>query len=237
MTDTSVPKPLRGFFLCGTDTGVGKTEVGRALLSRWAALGLHPRALKPVETGCTDDAPADALALRGACGAPHDQLSLEEVCPYRFRQPAAPLVAAEAEGRSVDLGVLLEHVARARKQGPILVEAAGGLLVPLAREPLTGALLTNLDLAARVGLPAILVGRAGLGTINHCVLSVRALRERAIDVVAVVLNRTQPGDDPTHATNAKMIAELARVLVLGPGVFEPDAAKRPAALLALVAGL
>ena len=237
MTDTSVPKPLRGFFLCGTDTGVGKTEIGRALLGRWAAQGLHPRALKPVETGVTGGDAADALALRAACGPPNDALPLDEVCPYRFGLPAAPLVAAEAEGRSVDLGVLLEHVARARKQGPILVEAAGGLLVPLAREPATGALLTNLDLAARVGLPAILVGRAGLGTINHCVLSVRALRERAIDVVAVLLNRTQPGDDPSQATNAKMIAELARVQVFGPGVFEADAAKRPAALAELVAEL
>lgn len=237
MTDLTVPKPLRGFFLCGTDTGVGKTEVGRALLTRWAAQGLHPRALKPVETGCVDDAALDALALRAACGAPNDALDINDICPYRFRLPAAPLVAADAEGRSVDLGHLLDHVARARKQGPILVEAAGGLLVPLAREPATGALLTNLDLAARVGLPALLVGRAGLGTINHCVLSVRALRERAIDVVAVVLNRTGPGEDATYETNATMIAELARVKVLGPGVFEADAARRPQALAELLAGL
>jgi dethiobiotin synthetase len=237
MTDLDSPKPVRGFFLCGTDTGVGKTEVGRAILLRWAALGLRPRALKPVETGVLDDRPLDALALREACGEPGNSLPIDEVCPYRFKLPAAPLVAAEAQGASVDLHKLLEHVARARRQGPVLVEAAGGLQVPLAREPATHALLTNLDLAARVGLPAVLVARAGLGTINHSVLSVRALRDRAVDVVAVVLNRTQPGGDPSQESNARMIAELARVQVLGPGPFEPDPAKRPAALLELVSGL
>jgi dethiobiotin synthetase len=221
------------FLVVGTDTGVGKTELSRALLAAWALRGLAPRALKPIETGCPPDAPEDALALRSACGAPNDRLPLDEVCPYRFLLPAAPLIAAEAEGRSIDLAAIEALVARARGGGPLLVEAAGGLLVPLARE--RGQLATNLDLAVRLGLPALLVGRAGLGTVNHCALSALALRARGVEVRAILLNRTLAGDDPTLATNARLVAELTGLRVFGPGPFEPDARLRPAALALLAA--
>ena len=119
---------MKGFFVAGTDTGVGKTEIARAICASLARKGLRPLALKPVETGCEPDRPEDALALREACGSAQ---SLDEVCPYRFRLPAAPLVAAEAEGAQIDLLRIEQLVARAST--PIVVEAAGGLLVPLAR--------------------------------------------------------------------------------------------------------
>jgi dethiobiotin synthetase len=176
---------MRGWFVAGTDTGVGKTEVARAICALLLERGHAPRALKPVETGCAPDAPEDALALRAACG---NTQPLDEVCPYRFRLPAAPLVAAEAEGASVDL-FRIEKLA-ARGPGPVVVEAAGGLLVPLARQPLSleeadppdrapaQAVVTNLDLADRLALPVILVARASLGTVNHCALSAEALARR-----------------------------------------------------------
>src|SRR5207253_2002371 len=117
---------VKGFFVAGTDTGVGKTEIARAICASLARKGLRPLALKPVETGCEPDRPEDALALREACGSAQ---SLDEVCPYRFRLPAAPLVAAEAEAAQIDLLRIEQLVARAST--PIVVEAAGGLLVPL----------------------------------------------------------------------------------------------------------
>ena len=215
---------MTGYFVAGTDTGVGKTEVARALLLLLE--GLRPRGLKPVETGCDPSAPSDALALRGSA-------ALDRVCPYRFRLPAAPLVAAEAEGREVDLRVI-EALAR-DGDGPLIVEAAGGLLVPLAREG--GRVLTNLDLAQRLGLPVVLVGRAGLGTINHCALSAQALAARGLRIAAVVLNRVAPDDDPTVATNPSLVAELTGARVLGPTPFVPEAAGRPRALLAALAVL
>ena len=242
----------RGVLVVGTDTSVGKTEIARALLSLLAARGLRPRALKPVETGCAPDAPEDALALRAACGAPFDAAPLERVCPYRFRLPAAPLVAAEAEGRTVEVEALLALARALESEGPLVVEAAGGLLVPLAREisqasleeldAASGApaqaLVTNLDLAERLGLPALLVGRAGLGTINHCALSAEALERRGIELLAIVLNQTAPeapgAADPTVATNARMIAELTGARVLGPAPFVRDAAARPRALAPLL---
>ncbi len=235
---------FRGFFVAGTDTGVGKTEVGRAICAVMARKGLHPLALKPVETGCEPDRPEDALALREACGSSQP---LDELCPYRFRLPAAPLVAAEAEGRRVDLLRIEELVERAK--APILVEAAGGLMVPLAREPLSidqidpadgppsAVIVTNLDLAERLQLPVVLVGRAGLGTLNHCALSVEALERREVVVAAVVLNRTQPDDDPTVASNPRWVAEMTGARVLGPGPFVADARQRLSALGKLVSSL
>ena len=228
-----IQSTIRGFFVAGTDTGVGKTGIARALLLALARRGDRPMALKPVETGCAPDAPEDALALRAACGPPHDALPLDRVCPHRFRMPAAPLVAAEAEGAAVSMATILACARRAAEQNvPLVVEAAGGLLVPLARAG--DQLVTNLDLARILGLPVVLVGRAGLGTQNHTALSIEALVRRAIPIAGVVLNRTSAEDDPSVATNARMIEALTSLPVLGPGPFVEDAALRPAALLALV---
>lgn len=232
---------MRGYFVAGTDTGVGKTQVARALLS----LLRDAVPLKPVETGCDPARPEDALALLEVSGGKFD---LERVCPYRFRLPAAPLVAAEAEGRSVSLEVIEQLVARAAPS-PVVVEAAGGLLVPLAREVAARtieqadpaerspapALVTNLDLAERLGLPVVLVARAGLGTLNHCALSAEALARRDVEVAAIVLNRVSREDDPTVATNPRLVEELTGARVLGPTPFVEDSAKRPAAIAHLLA--
>jgi dethiobiotin synthetase len=235
---------VKGFFIAGTDTGVGKTQVARALCLLLADKGYLPVALKPVETGCEKDKPEDALALRAAC---RSEQALDDLCPYRFRLPAAPLVAAEAEGASVDLLRIEALVERATT--PIVVEAAGGLLVPLSRAPLSleevdpangpsaPALLTNLDLAERLGLPVVLVGRAGLGTLNHCALSAAALARRGLQLLAIVLNRTAPDDDPSVASNARWVNELTGASVLGPTPFVPDDARRPTLLAQCVDSL
>ena len=235
---------MKGFFVAGTDTGVGKTEIGRALCALLRLRGLKPVALKPVETGCPRERPEDALALREACGSAQ---SLDEVCPYRFRMPAAPLVAAEEEGAEIDLLRIEQMVARATS--PIVVEAAGGLLVPLARAPLSldqvdpadrapaRAIVTNLDLADRLRLPVVLVARAGLGTLNHCALSVGALESRGVALTAVVLNRQSGEDDPSVASNPRWVTEMTGARVLGPGPFVRDPAQRVDALARFLAPL
>src|SRR3954471_7349599 len=236
---------MRGYFVAGTDTGVGKTEVARAILFGFVRAGLSPRPLKPVETGCDPERPADALALRAAAGF---EGPLDEVCPYRFALPAAPLVAATAASSSISV----ERIeALASKGSPIVIEAAGGLLVPVAREvaaasleqadpaerPPAQTLVTNLDLAERLGLPVVLVGRAGLGTLNHCALSAEALARRGIEIAAIVLNRVQAEDDPTVDLNARWVKELTGARVLGPGPFVADASDRADALAPFLAAL
>src|SRR3954465_1583126 len=234
---------MRGYFVAGTDTGVGKTEVARAILFGLARAGLCPRPLKPVETGCDPERPADALALRAAAGF---NGPLDEVCPYRFALPAAPLVAATAASSSISV----ERIeALAAKGSPIVIQAAGGaprpippqvaaggLLVPIAREvaaasveqadpaerPPAQTLVTNLDLAERLGLPVVLVGRAGLGTLNHCALSVDALERRGVALALIVLNRVAREDDPSVASNPRWVGELTGARIAGPTPFVAD---------------
>jgi dethiobiotin synthetase len=232
---------MRGFFIAGTDTGVGKTEIARALCGLLLQQGYHPTPLKPVETGCAADHPDDALALQQACGT---SLPLDELCPYRFRMPAAPLVAAQAEDRDLDI-LLIEAIA-ARAREPLVVEAAGGLLVPLAlaprnleqTDPADGppsrALLTNLDLMERLGLPVVLVGRAGLGTLNHCALSAGAITARGLLLAGIVLNRVSAEDDPSIKSNARWVSDLTGARVFGPTPFVSNAAERPARLQTLL---
>jgi dethiobiotin synthase len=153
---------MRGLFVTGTDTGVGKTlvacTVARALRERGIDLGV----MKPIETGVGSDGPLDAIALRAAAGA-EDALDL--VCPQQFALPAAPTVAAAHEGREVDLVMLdAAWAVLAARHDSMLVEGAGGLLVPAA------AGVTMADLAERFGLPLLIAARGSLGTINHTLL-------------------------------------------------------------------
>jgi dethiobiotin synthetase len=215
-------------FVVGTDTGVGKTEAACALLSLLADAGQAPRALKPYESGVVDlDAPADALALRAA--ARSDQ-ALDAVCPHRFRLPVAPGVAALREGLVPDFG-RTEAIFAAAEGHALVVEGAGGLLVPLHLElgAEGGAPREVLDLVAWSGLPVLLVARAGLGTLNHTGLSLGALAARGIPVLGVLLVRTSRRGDPSERDNPRLLVERHGVRVLGPVPWTGDPARRRAA--------
>jgi len=193
-----------GLFISGTDTGVGKTWVACRLAEWGKAQGWRVGVLKPAESG----GGGDARALIRASGR---RLPLDLVRPYSFKRPLAPAVAAEAEGRRVRLGPIRKALVEVAGQSDwTLVEGAGGLLVPYA-PGLDGA-----GLAARLGLPVLLVARAGLGTINHSLLSVEAARRRGLRVLGVLLNGKAPAGDLSVVTNAAQIARLGRVKVWGP---------------------
>ena len=207
-------KPFR-LFVTGTDTGVGKTEAACALLSLLADARLHPAAMKPYESGVGDGGPADALALALAARS-DDDLAL--VCPHRFEEPLAPGVAAAREGRVASFAKTLRAF-QAFDERPLVVEGAGGLLVPVdARREM-------IDLVRAMKLPVLLVARAGLGTLNHTALSLEALRRRRLQTLAVLLVRG-PTRDPSEADNAEWIAKRHGVRVLGPVPFEPDVRRR-----------
>lgn len=183
----------RGCFVTGTDTGVGKTVVGRALVRALRARGVDVGVLKPIETGVGDAGPLDAMALREAAGVSD---SLDEVCPQRFALPAAPTVAAAAENRRVDLDAVDRAFTRiAERHEFVVVEGAGGLLVPAADGVTMG------DLAARLSLPVIVVARAALGTINHTLLTLEAAAARGLDVLGVVISHADGALSPPDRAN------------------------------------
>lgn len=185
---------MKGYFVTGTDTGVGKTFVTSALARRARALGRRVFAFKPIETGCevVDHRRIGADQERLALAAGDwQQGDLRGV--YKFQLPAAPRVAAEAEGVTVDLGLIaMTFAAGAGQADVVLVEGAGGWRVPITRTEDTGAL------ARLTHLPVVVVARATLGTINHSLLTLEAIERDGLSVALLVLSR-HPGDDPAFA--------------------------------------
>jgi dethiobiotin synthetase len=190
-----------GFFVTGTDTGVGKTVVACALVRALRDAGRDVGVMKPVETGVGAPGPLDAIALRDASGA-NDPLG--EICPVQLALPAAPTVAAAAEGTHVDLGVIRSAWARLRARHELMVvEGAGGLLVPLAEN------CSMAELAAELGLPLVVAARAALGTINHTLLTVEAIERRGLALAGVVISHV--GGVLSHA-DAKNLESLRSAL-------------------------
>ncbi|WP_224370996.1 dethiobiotin synthase [Hyalangium versicolor] len=210
-------------FVTGTDTGVGKTQASCALLSLLVDAGLRPQGFKPYESGCKPlAAPADTLAMRAAA---RSELSVDALCPHRFRAPLAPGVAARRLGREPDWNTTLAAWERLR-HGPVVVEGAGGLFVPLdSRRDI-------IDLIGALQLPVLLVARAGLGTLNHTALSLKALTDRGLSVRAVLLSRSTPTRDPSERDNRLLLEERHGLRVLGPVPFLRDDRRRHAAFRA-----
>ena len=208
-------------FVTGTDTGVGKTFVACALALAFRAAGHRVGVMKPVETGVVDQ-PEDALRLAAAAG---DRAPLDEICPYRLRAPLAPSVAAAGEGVVINVERLLRAIARrAAGVDVLLVEGAGGLLVPIV-----GA-TTFLDLAVQATLPVLLVGANRLGTVNHCALNARVAGAAGLDVRGFVLSQPTLHADESSTTNAEVVATLAGLRCRGVLPHLPD----PAAAAALL---
>jgi len=196
----------RGVFVTGTDTGVGKTLVVCALLRALRARGIDAGAMKPIETGVGPDGPADAIALRVAAG---ERDPLADVCPQPFALAAAPAAAARAEGRPVDLAAIDAAYLRLRARREFLiVEGAGGLLVPIAVD------LAMADLAQRFALPLLVVARAALGTINHTRLTLDAARARSLTVAGVMISHSSGVLSHADAANLESLRrELGAMLI------------------------
>jgi dethiobiotin synthetase len=219
---------LRGLFVTGTDTGVGKTVLSACLLAAMAAAGEPARAHKPVVTGldetpsAADGWPADHELLAMVAG-----MSPEEVSPLRYGPAVSPHLAAELAGEPIDPLQLLARVRASAGIGEsddrraMIVEGVGGLLVPLADG------YTVCDLAVELGLPVLIASRPGLGTINHTLLTLRCARRAGLDVRAVVLTPWPREPTKMQSSNRETIAQMGEVEVQTLGeVSGPD----PAAL-------
>ena len=196
-----------GIFVTGTDTGVGKTEVGRAAVALLRAEGLSVSVMKPIETGVGQEGPLDALALREASGL-DDPIDL--VCPHQFSLPAAPNAAAEDEGKEVDLPLILSHYETLRAQRDFVwVEGAGGVLVPVTDDS------SMADLAKALGLPVLLVARASLGTINHTLLSLAEIERQNLECVGVVISHSPEPTSPADLKNLEVLRKTLGPRLLG----------------------
>lgn len=196
---------MRGLFITGTDTGVGKTYVTALIARELVAAGRAVGVYKPVASGCrlvgVQIMADDALALWEAAGRPG---RLEHVCPQRFLAPLAPHRAAAAEGKKVDAQLLREGLNVWSGQCDIvLVEGAGGLMSPLSDDDY------NADLALDLGFPLVVVAANKLGTINATLqtLITAAAYGEGLSIAGVVLNQTDSGrDDASMASNLEELA-------------------------------
>lgn len=217
----------------GTDTEVGKTIIAAALARAFAGMGLRVGVYKPFASdparrptgeGFSTDADLLARAAGMAGGA-------EAACGQLFATPLSPLAAAQAEGRRVDIPRALAGARRVIAEHDItLVEGCGGWEVPLTPSK------TTAEFFEALGAPAVLVARAGLGTINHSLLTIAAARARGVEILGVILNRQAPAGgfspesahaDPSESTNAKWIAKFGAVKVWGPLDHAPALAALP----------
>jgi len=196
-----------GLFVTGTDTGVGKTVVACALAEQLRARGIDVGVMKPIETGVGSQGPLDAIALAEAAGV-RDAMDL--ICPIRLALPAAPAVAAEAEGRRLDLAAIrgAYETLRARHEC-VIVEGAGGLLVPI------GPAFSMADLAHDLAFPLLVVTRGRLGTVNHTLLTLEVAAGRGLPVAGVVISHGPIPLSTADAANLSILRELLGQQLLG----------------------
>ncbi|MFC5471067.1 dethiobiotin synthase [Cohnella suwonensis] len=200
----------RGLFVTGTDTGVGKTMATAALAATLRAEGLNAGVWKPVQSGTLlGNGVTDAERLLRLSGIDERP---EAVAPYTFEAPLTPLLAAKHSGATLSLeGIIAAGRPLFQRYEALLVEGAGGVAVPLTENRLM------IDLISELRMPVLIVARSGLGTINHTLLTVSLLRQRAIPVIGVIMNDGPQAthEDPSIATNAELIERYGAVKVLG----------------------
>lgn len=197
---------MRGVFVTGTDTGVGKSVLAASLCAALAARGERVAAFKPVVTGLDEDP--------GELGHDHELLAAvanagqapEDVAPYRFGAPLSPHLAAELGGDRIEP---LELIATAAAHQLLVAEGVGGLLVPITPEYLVR------DLAIDLELPLLVAARTGLGTINHTLLTVEAARSAGLHVTGVVMTPWPERPAQIERSNRETIERLSGVRVSG----------------------
>lgn len=205
-----------GLFIAGTNTGVGKTLVTAGIMRHLRMQGLDVVSMKPVQTGGLSGAEGLTapdldfhLASSGLSVAPEERALMS---PYVYEPACSPHLAGRMAGHYVNL----DHCQSCGDQLAVahqglLIEGAGGLMVPLNEEE------TQLGLIIQFGAPVLLVAHIGLGTISHCLLTIETLREAEVPIAGVIFNATAPGegDDFIGRDNPDAVAQFGAVEVLG----------------------
>jgi dethiobiotin synthetase len=222
--------PVSDLFIVGTDTGVGKSMVSLLLMQMLFAKGYTPFYLKPFQTGCADpeDAQSDAKFIYDHTPALKGQDPSQSVI-YCYPAPRAPYFAAMKIGDQIAPDAVRKVVEEKRKKySPLVIEGAGGLLVPVTGKA------TVADMIKALGCRPLLVARAGLGTINHTLLSIEALRRRQMEPLGVVFvdAATPPADQDFVAENIDAVEVFGRVKTAGVIGFLSDFHRPPASVYA-----
>ncbi len=195
----------RGIFITGTDTGVGKTYVTALLLAELRRRGVKAAAFKPI--ACGAGGRNDARLYRRLMD---DEVTVDAINPVFLREPLAPSVAAALENTRIDVRRIVAAYRRlARLYDILLVEGAGGLMVPIKRGYFVA------DLAKQLRLTVLIVARLGLGTINHSVLTVNQARACGLKIAGLVLSDMSRGRSLAKKTNPRVLPGLCGVPVLG----------------------
>ncbi len=196
---------MRGVFVTGTGTEVGKTVAAAVIARTHADAGERVAVFKPAVSGLEEGGEPDHALLRRASGS---EQSDDEIAPYRYGPPVSPHLGAELAGERIEPRRLVDAANAAAARGDFLVaEGVGGLLVPLT----LGYLVR--DLARELALPLVIAASPGLGTINHTLMTVEAARAVALDVPAVVLTPWPADPSPVEASNREAIERLGAVRV------------------------
>ena len=205
----AVEKPGPAIFITGTDTGVGKTMVSAALALHFRSKGLKVGVMKPIETGVEDPGVLgpDAALLRWAAQAEEAESLLS---PYRFVLAASPHQAAEEAAAHIDVKTIVDAFNRLRQEKDVmLVEGAGGLMVPIRG----GYLMA--DLAGQLDLPLMVITRPGLGTLNHTLLTTFSARAMDLALSGFIINRMPRKPDSIEAAAPHLLSSLASADLLG----------------------
>ncbi|MDI3327929.1 MAG: dethiobiotin synthase [Alicyclobacillaceae bacterium] len=211
---------MPGWLVTATDTDAGKTWITGALVGVLREAGIRAVAWKPVQSGATAGDPAsDSHRLKWLGGLEEPE---EMICPHSFAEPLAPALAARRAGQSLSPAQWRRRIAELLEEYTfVFVEGAGGITVPLA----DGYRVA--DLAADAGLPVLVVARAGLGTVNHIVLTVHYALSRGLSVAGVILNGYgRDGGSLAEETNEELIRESVDVPLLGRVPWLPGTPKR-----------
>jgi len=200
-------------FVVGTDTGVGKTVLSLLLMQFFYANGCIPFYLKPIQTGCSDphDKNSDAKFIYQHVKQLTNKDPDDSVV-YCFREPKAPCFASRNEGEHIDITIIKNILdKKSRIYSPVIMEAAGGLLVPVNENTLI------IDLIKITGAQPIIAARAGLGTINHTLLTIEALHKRDIQPTGIIFidGGEKPAPQDMISENIEAVESFSGIKVAG----------------------
>ena len=214
---------MKGFFVTGTDTGVGKTEVAAYLAKGFSEKSFRVGVMKPIATGVDNGISEDAQILKRSASS---KAPMNYINPIALKLPLAPLIASRIEKKRIDMNIVWDRFKKMSKTNDIMiVEGIGGVMVPICEKGKKTFYV--LDMILKMDLPVIIVARPNLGTINHTIMTIKALKSKDIKIEGIIFNHTAPiKKDISIETNPAIIRDISGVGILGTMYYNKNRGKR-----------